>query len=134
MAIDQATQQTLVQFGHEWVAAELASDAGRLANVLTDDFLCVGPFGFVINKEQYLHGRRNGDLKHTAFDWSDVQLRVHDDTAIAVGTQTQTSTFQDRDASGTFRATQVLFHNGDGWKIGSLHLCAIAQPPNMGGA
>jgi ketosteroid isomerase-like protein len=134
MAIDQTTQRTLEQFSHEWVAVELASDAERLGNLLTDDFICVGPFGFVINKEQYLHGRRNGDLKHTAFGWSDVQLRLHGGVAIAVGTQTQTSTFQDRDASGTFRATQVLAQNGDGWKIASLHLCAIAQPPHMGGA
>ncbi|HEX5164200.1 MAG TPA: nuclear transport factor 2 family protein [Thermomicrobiales bacterium] len=134
MVIDQTTQRALEQFGHEWVDVELSGDAGQLANFLTDDFICVGPFGFVINKEQYLHGRRNGDLKHTAFDWSEVQLRLHDDVAIAVGKQTQTSAFQNRDASGTFRATQVLVQNGNGWKIASLHLCAIAPPPNMGGA
>lgn len=111
MASNRTAHETLETFGHEWVDAELVGDSGRREALFTDDFVCVGPFGFVITKEQYLHGRRNGDLKLTAFDWSDVQLRVRGDTAIAVGTQTQTTTFQNRDASGRFRATQVLFQN-----------------------
>lgn len=134
MEIEQVTRSRLEQCGEDWAAGELANDVASLERYLADDFICVGPFGFVINKQQYLHGRRNGDLKHAAFDWSDVQLRVHDDVAIAIGVQTQTSTFQGRDASGTFRATQVLIDGSDGWKMTSLHLCAIATPPNMGGA
>jgi ketosteroid isomerase-like protein len=129
MATEPTTQRALEQLGQDWSAAERASDAERLETLLTDDFTCVGPLGFVLNKGQYLHGRRAGDLLHTAFDWSDVQTRVYDDTAIAVGTQTQSSTYQGNDASGRFRVTQVMLRNGSDWRIASLHYSPIAQPP-----
>ena len=129
MAIEQSTQHTLEQLGQAWSAAESASDADTLDRLLTDDFTCVGPLGFVLDKQQYLAGRRNGDLRHTAFDWSDVRLRVHADTAIAVGAQTQQSTYQGHDASGRFRVTQVMLRDGKDWQIASLHYSPIAQPP-----
>jgi hypothetical protein len=48
-----------------------------LGALLTDDFLCVGPPGFVIDKQQYVGSSQSGDLKHTACDWSEPRMRQY---------------------------------------------------------
>jgi ketosteroid isomerase-like protein len=122
-------QDQIAELGRWWAKAELAADIETLGRLLDPDFVCVGPLGFVINKEQYLAGRRSGDLKSQAFAWDITSIRVYGDAAIAVGTQTQTSTYQGRDSSGRFRATQVLVRKGEGWAIASLQLSLIAPAP-----
>ena len=57
----------------------------------------------MLDKQQYLGSRRSGDLKHESFDWADVRVRIYGESAVAVGTQTQRSTYQGRDASGRFQ-------------------------------
>jgi hypothetical protein len=119
----------VLEVGRQWADTELRGDADALSSLLDADFACVGPLGFVLDKEQYLAARRSGDLKQEAFDWQDVRSRVYGDAAVAVGTQVQKTTFQGRDVSGQFRVTQVLVRKGDRWLIASLHLSPIGQPP-----
>ena len=123
------SQDQILDLGRQWAAAELRGDAEALAALLDADFVCVGPLGFVLDKEQYLAARRSGDLKQAAFAWQDVRVRVYGDAAVAVGSQLQQTTYRGSDASGQFRATQVLVRKGEGWVMASLHLSPIAQPP-----
>jgi ketosteroid isomerase-like protein len=123
------SQDQIVDLGQRWAEAELGGDAEILESLLDADFVCVGPLGFILNKEQYVAGRRSGDLKQEAFSWQDVRVRVYGDAAIAVGSQVQKATFQGHDASGQFRATQVYVRKGHSWALASLHLSPISQPP-----
>jgi ketosteroid isomerase-like protein len=123
-AIDQ-----VLELGQRWAAAERSGDVDALRPLLADDFVLVGPLGFMLDKEQYLGSRRSGDLKHASLVWEDIRVRVYGGTAVAVGSQTQRSTYQGRDASGRFRVTQVAFGQGDRWTIVGLHYSPIAQPP-----
>jgi len=122
-------QDQILELGRRWAKAELQKDTDVIASLLDPDFVCVGPVGFVINKEQYLGARRSGDLKHEVFAWEDVHIRAYGDAAIAVGTELQTSTFQGRDASARLRATQVLIRKGESWVIATLHLSPITPAP-----
>ena len=117
------------ELGRRWAEAEQQADIETLSGLLDPAFMAVGPVGFVIDKEQYLAGRRSGDLKQAAFTWEDVGIRVFGDAAVAIGAQIQTATHQGRDASGRFRATQVLVRTGGSWRIASLHLSPIAPAP-----
>jgi hypothetical protein len=119
----------VLEVGRQWADAELRGDADELSSLLDADFMCVGPLGFLLDKQQYVAARRSGDLKHEAFDWQDVRVRVYGDAAVAIGTQAQKTTFQGRDVSGPFRVTQVLVRKGDRWLIASIHLSPIGQPP-----
>jgi ketosteroid isomerase-like protein len=129
--IDQraAVADQILELGRRWAAAERAGDADALAPLLADDFLLVGPLGFMLDKTQYLGSRRSGDLKHDSLVWDDVLVRGYGDAAVAVGSQTQRTTFQGRDASGRFRVTQVAIRRGDRWMLAGLHYSPIAQPP-----
>jgi len=122
-------QDQIIELGRRWAKAELEADTETLGRLLDPDFVCVGPVGFVINKEQYLAGRRSGDLKQQGFAWEDASVRVYGDAAIAVGSQVQTGTFQGRDNSARLRITHVLIQKGGGWVIASLHLSPITPAP-----
>jgi ketosteroid isomerase-like protein len=128
------SRDQILELGREWAEAELRSDVQALDALLDPDFICVGPLGFVLNKDQYLAGRRSGDLKHGAFAWQDVRVRVYDNAAVAVGSQIQKTTYQCHDASGQFRATQVFARKPEGWLMVSLHLSPIGQPPAWTGS
>ena len=119
----------ILELGRRWAAAERGGDADALAPLLADDFLLVGPLGFMLDKMQYLGSRRSGDLKHESLVWDDVHVRDYGDAAVAVGSQTQRSMFQGRDASGRFRVTQVAIRRGERWILAGLHYSPIAQPP-----
>jgi ketosteroid isomerase-like protein len=127
------TRAEVLDLGRRWADAELRGDAEALAPLLAGDFVNVGPLGFLLDQQQYLGSRRSGDLRHESFAWDDVQVRVYGDTAVAVGTQTQRSTYRDHDASGRFRVTQVLVRRDGRLVIASMHESPIAQPPAPGG-
>jgi ketosteroid isomerase-like protein len=129
--IDQSAHVTdqVMELARHWANAERASDADALERLLADDFLLVGPLGFMLDKTQYLGSRRSGDLRHESLVWDDVHVRGYGDAAVAVGVQTQRTTFQGRDASGRFRVTQVAIRRGDRWILAGLHYSPIAQPP-----
>jgi ketosteroid isomerase-like protein len=123
--------QQLQELGRRWAEAERRSDADALDNLLHEEFVGVGPLGFVLDKQQWIQPRRAGDLRHTAFEWQDTQARVLGDTALVVGTQVQETTYQGREASGRFRVTQIAVRDGAEapWRIVGMHLSPIAAPP-----
>jgi ketosteroid isomerase-like protein len=127
--IDQNTDHVL-ELGRHWANAERAGDADALQPLLADDFLLVGPLGFMLDKTQYLGSRRSGDLRHESLVWDDVRVRAYTDAAVVVGALTQRTTYQGRDASGRFRVTQVAIRRGDRWILAGLHYSPIAQPPD----
>ncbi|HEY2957114.1 MAG TPA: nuclear transport factor 2 family protein [Actinomycetota bacterium] len=124
---DHATQ--VLELGRRWAEAERRGDADALDALLHEDFVGVGPLGFVLDKRQWLEPRRNGDLKNSTFEWQDPSVRVFGDAAVVIGTQVQESTYQGRDASGRFRVTQVAARSGDRWSLAGMHLSPIAQAP-----
>jgi ketosteroid isomerase-like protein len=128
---DQTAHLTdqVLDVGRHWADAERTGDADALEPLLADDFLLVGPLGFMLDKTQYLGSRRSGDLKHESLVWEDMRVRAYDNAAVAVGSLTQRTTYQGRDASGRFRVTQVAIRRGDRWILAGLHYSPIAQPP-----
>lgn len=129
---DLATQQAL-DLGRRWAEAERHGDAAALDPLLHEDFVGVGPLGFVLDKQQWLGPRRSGALKNSSFEWRDPSVRVFGDTAVVVGSQIQESSYQGHDASGQFRVTQILVRTGSGgderWVLAGMHLSPIAEAP-----
>ena len=122
-------EEQVRELGERWAEAERLGDTQALGALLADDFVLVGPLGFLLDKQQYLGSRLSGDLRHESFRWEEVRIRLYGRAAVAVGTQTQRSTYQERDASGRFRVTQVAVEQGGRWLLAGVHLSPIAQPP-----
>jgi hypothetical protein len=116
-----------------WIDAEARGDAAVLDALLDDDFRGDGPRGFVLTKQQWLDRYRTGDLVNDAFAWEDTSVRVHDDTAVAMGIQTQTANYRGLDRSGRFLGTLVAIRREGRWSIVNVQLSPATDPPGTRG-
>jgi ketosteroid isomerase-like protein len=116
------TADQIREIGSAWVDAELRADADTLAGLATDDFQLVGPFGFVLDKQQWLDRYRSGDFVTTALTWRDVGVREYGDSVVTIGTQSQRAAYKGTPSNGDFRITHVFVRDGDRWKIASMQL------------
>jgi ketosteroid isomerase-like protein len=110
-----------------WAAAEQHNDAGLLGGLLADDFVGVGPVGFVLTREQWLQRFDNG-LVNRAFAVEDPQVRDYGTAAVVVGTLAQETSFSGNDNSGRFRITLVAAHDSDRWRLANVHIGPLRNP------
>jgi hypothetical protein len=90
------TSEAIRELGERWLAAEVDADVDTLEKLITDDFGLVGPYGFVLDKEQWLDRYRSGDFTTSRLSWDDVALRDYGDSAITIGTQNQEAAYDGR--------------------------------------
>jgi ketosteroid isomerase-like protein len=117
-------------FVEEWATAEQRGDAAFLEKVLVDDFVGVGPLGYMLSKEQWL-GRFAGGLSYESFVLDEVDVRLYGEAAVATGRQKQAGGFQGNDVGGEFRATLVLVERDGRWLLAGWHASPIAGAPSF---
>jgi ketosteroid isomerase-like protein len=122
------TDTDIRALGARWAQAEQDGDTTTLADLAAADFRLVGPFGFVLDKTQWLARYATGDLVTRSLVWDEVEVRDFDGTAVAIGRQTQRATYQGRPADGQFRVTHVFIRAAERWLLASLHLSQAAPP------
>ena len=87
--MNEESKAHVLELGSRWADAESRGDIDSLGALLADDFVLVGPLGFMLDKQQYLGSRRSGDLKHEAFAWNDVRVRLFGEAALAEAQRSQ---------------------------------------------
>lgn len=112
----------------KWAAGEAANDAERSGECLTEDFVGVGPVGFVLDRAQWLARFGNG-LRNNAFAVEDVTVHDHGGAAFVVGVLAQQTTFgPGQDNSGKFRITIQAVDGDAGWRLASVHIGMLGGP------
>jgi Domain of unknown function (DUF4440) len=105
----QGQSGQLERLGEDWAAAELGGDTVTLGRILAEDFVAVGPRGFMLSREQWLFRHDSGSLTYEAFEWGEVQVRVHSNAAVMVGRQAASAVYEDgamrHEIQDQFRAT-----------------------------
>ncbi len=114
--------------GERWTVAEIAADTDTLASIVTDDFRLVGPFGFVLDRKQWLDRYRCGDFATRGLRWHDVDVRDYGDMAVSIGTQTQEAAYKGTPTNGDFRVSHVFLRHDGRWAIATMHL-SLTSPP-----
>src|SRR5438105_1052279 len=109
------TQQELKGLSDDWAVAELRGDTAFLERTLADDFVGVGPRGFLLTKEDWLQRITSSALKYEQFDWDETQVRSYGDAAIVIGRQTQKAKYQGHPVEGEFRTTLVFVRQQGRW-------------------
>ena len=122
--------EELAELAGDWAAAELRGDAAFLEDVLTDDFVGVGPLGFMLTKEQWM-GRFAGGLSYESFAIDEVDVRLYGGAAVVTARQKQAGGFQGNDVGGDFRATLVFVERGGRWLLAGWHASPIAGVPSF---
>jgi ketosteroid isomerase-like protein len=126
------TEQEVKKLSEEWAAAELRGDTAFLERTLANDFVGIGPRGFMLTKEEWLQRITSGALKYDRFDWGEVKVRVYRDAAIVIGRQAQKARYQDQPIEGEFRTMLVFVRQQGRWLLAGLQLSPIAGPiPGM---
>jgi len=114
----------------EWASAELREDTAFLEHSLADNFVGVGPLGFMLTKEHML-GRFAGCLAYDSFALDELEARFYGQAAVATCRQKQTGEFQGNDVSGEFRVTLVSAEIEDRWLLAGWPASPIAGVPSF---
>jgi len=123
------TQDGVLDLLQAWATAEQENDAGRLDGLLAGEFAGVGPFGFILTRDQWLARFTNG-LVNRSFTVTDLQVRDVGTAAVAIGVLAQETSWQGHDNSGRFRVTLVAVRAGEGWLLAHVHIGPLQAPPS----
>jgi hypothetical protein len=104
--------------------AELRADAGRLDELLADDFLSIGEQGYQLDKRQWID--RHGDFRYLAIDTSEVDVRHYDKAAIVRCVQRSRATWQGSQLTLAVRLSQVWVHQPGGWRLAGIQFSPLA--------
>lgn len=128
---DQTREMSRLAEG--WAAAELGRDTASLKQILADDFVAVGPRGFVLTKEQWISRHEAGNLKYGSFGLDETEVRTYEDSAILVCRQSAAGVYEDEngryDIDESFRATLVFVRQDGSWRLAGLQLSPILGRP-----
>ena len=125
-------EQEVLRLADAWATAELRGDTTFLERILTDDYIGIGPFGFMLTKQEWLVRHQAGDLKYESFSLDEVKVRVYNnDAAILTGRQVQNGAYRGNSIQAQFRTTLVFVRQQGQWQLASLQLSTIGQPPNF---
>ena len=116
-----------------WAAAELGGDTASLKEILADDFVAVGPRGFVLSGKQWIARHDTGSLEYRSFGLDEAEVRTYGDAAIVVCRQTAAGVYEDEngryDIDERFRATLVFVRQKGNWRLAGLQLSPILGRP-----
>ncbi len=124
-------EQEVARLADAWVTAELHGDTAFLERALTDDFIGIGPLGFMLSKQEWLARHRSGELKYDSLDLDEVKVRVYNEAAVLTCRQVQNAAYRGNSIQAQLRTTLVLVHLEGQWQLASLHLSPIGQAPNF---
>ncbi len=122
-------EQEIVRLADAWATAELRGDTAYLESILTNDFIGIGPLGFMLTKQEWLARHQSGDMKYDVHTLDEVRVRAYPEAAIVIGRLTQEATYRGNPMNAQLRTTLVFVHQQGQWQLAGLHFCNIGQPP-----
>jgi ketosteroid isomerase-like protein len=129
MTTTETTDAQIRDLGRRWADAEQRGDVAVLDELSADEFVMVGPAGFMLDKPQWLHRYRSGDLVTESLDWDELAIREFGDTAVVIGRHTQRAAYRDNPADGSFRSTHIAVRRDGRWRLAGIHMSPIGGPP-----
>lgn len=125
----EQTEQEVGRLADAWATGELQGDTAFLERTLADDFVGVGPLGFLLTKQEWLARHQSSDMKYTAHTLDEVRVRTYNEAAIVIGRLTQEATYRGNPINAQMRTTLVFVRQHEQWQLAGVHFCNIGQPP-----
>ncbi|MBF6354477.1 nuclear transport factor 2 family protein [Nocardia higoensis] len=117
-------QQPFLAVVERWRRAELAGATDELATLLADDFIGVGPMGWIRTKPQWLAKYGSGAVRNDVFELSDIRILDLGTATLVVAHQKQHGVNGAADTSGEFRFSLTVTND----LIRSIHVTRIIEP------
>ena len=110
-----------------WTEAERTGDATALDAILTDDFVGIGPVGFVVDKATWLRRFEMG-LRYDRLELEDVSVRRHGDAAIVVAHQLADGHHADTPTPPDTRVSFTIVTDDDRPLIAGMQYSFVGPP------
>ena len=114
-------QKELLTFEREFSQAVAGNDVAAIRRFVADDWVIVDADGRVIDRSRFLNVIESGALSHESMESTDVEVRLHGDTAVVTGITTSKGQFMGQSFTTRERATDVLARLDGRW------LCVFSQ-------
>src|SRR5262249_28713446 len=121
----QVTARQIEELARRWADAGRRGDTEAMRRLLADDFVGIGPRGFMLTKPEWIGRYESGALKTESFAWEDATVRVFGDAAVVIGRQTSRVSYQGQPVEGQFRTTLIFVAIDGEWRLAGLQLSPI---------
>ncbi len=118
-------EDTILTLQREFDRAELHADTEMLHRLIADDFLSIGPKGFVLNKEEWLG--RHVHFKYLAVDTSEVDVRLYEKAAIVRNIQRNRATYKGEESEFATRVSQIWVDQSGEWRLAGIQFSPLAD-------
>jgi ketosteroid isomerase-like protein len=105
--------------------AELTADRETLRELIADDFLSIGPRGFVLDKNQWIG--RHDEFAYHSLDTSEMDVRRYPDVAIVRDVQRNRARFRDQEVAVATRVSHVWVRRDGRWQIVAIQFSPLAE-------
>ena len=128
---EERTKQALMQLERDIGKANIDNDYAFFDRVEAEEFIFTDAGGGVTSKKQDLEGLKqapNPDVKLTAYDVDDMNVRLYDKTAVVTGRVTTKRLVKGQAITTQNRFTDVFVWREGRWQIVAGHSSRIRTP------
>ncbi len=126
-APDADAVQAITRIENDWAAAILARDVATIERFEAPEWTFIDPAGTLQTKAQNSDDFKSGAYVCTANHLDHLDVRVYGDTAIALGLETEKSTYKGEDSSGQYRFTDGFVKRNGIWLAVATQICKVAN-------
>jgi ketosteroid isomerase-like protein len=116
-----------------WADAERAGDAATTEQLLTDDFIGIGPVGFQLPKSAWLQRLTGGDLHYDELGLEEVTTRRYGGCAVSTARWNARGTAHGHSIPEATRITLITTDQDGDWRLAGIHFSFIAGTPGAPG-
>lgn len=91
-------------------------DTSTIDTALADDYTITGPSGHLVSKDDYVSAVKDGTLKVTSLELSDLNVRVYGDSAVLTGRMAVNGEMDGQDIGGDYAFTNTFAKVDGKWK------------------
>ncbi len=117
----------------QWATAERTGDVATTDALLTDDFLAIGPVGFVLPKAAWRQRMVDGSLVYDDLHLDEIATRIYSDCAVTTARWNAKGRAHGHPIPEATRVTLVWVRLDDAWKLATIHFSFIAGTPGAPG-
>jgi uncharacterized protein (TIGR02246 family) len=107
-----------------------AADAGKFADLLTEETKYVSAFGSIWGKAETLAELRSGNIKVSSYELDQFQVKVYGDGAVATYRTTMSAWYKGMPRAGEYRGTSVYVKRGGRWLLAAHQMTPLAAQAN----
>jgi len=111
-----ARPSTILGLENKWNAAYQRGDIAVMNSLLDDDFIITVEDGSTFSKPGYIAHSGDTTVHVSQSEMSDLKVRMHDNTAVVTGSDTEKSTYKGKDSSGKYVWTDVWVMRDGRWQ------------------